>query len=45
MWSVTNNPDPLENALAEQMHRSLKEEFELERGFPTFEKAEQKVKI
>jgi transposase InsO family protein len=41
--SMTNNPDPLENALAERMHRTLKEEFNLERGFPTFEKAEQAV--
>lgn len=41
--SMTNNPDPLENALAERMHRTLKEEFNLEKGFPTFEQAEQAV--
>ena len=40
---MTNNPDPLENALAERMHRTLKEEFNLEKGFPTFEQAEQAV--
>ncbi len=36
-------PDPLENALAERMNRTLKEEFKLERGFPTFELAQQAV--
>jgi transposase InsO family protein len=41
--SMTNFPDPLENALAERMHRTLKEEFKLERGFPTFNLALQAV--
>jgi hypothetical protein len=40
---MTNNPDPLENALAERMHRTLKEEFNLELGFTSFEKAQQAV--
>jgi len=41
--SMTNFPDPLENALAERMHRTLKEEFKLERGFPNFDLALQTV--
>lgn len=41
--SMTNTPDPLENPLAERMHRTLKEEFRLERGFPTFEQAQEAV--
>ena len=41
--SMTNTPDPLENPLAERMHRTLKEEFGLERGFPTFELAKNAV--
>ncbi|MEQ9441511.1 MAG: integrase core domain-containing protein [Cyclobacteriaceae bacterium] len=41
--SMTNSPDPLENPLAERMHRTLKEEFGLERGFPTFELAQEAV--
>lgn len=40
---MTNSPDPLENPLAERMNRTLKEEFGLERGFPTFELAQQAV--
>jgi transposase InsO family protein len=41
--SMTNTPDPLENPLAERMHRTLKEEFKLERGFPSFEQAQKAV--
>ena len=41
--SMTNTPDPLENPLAERMNRTLKEEFNLERGFPTLELAQQAV--
>ena len=41
--SMTNTPDPLENPLAERMHRTLKEEFGLERGFPTFVLAQEVV--
>ena len=41
--SMTNTPDPLENPLAERMNRTLKEEFGLERGFPTLELAQQAV--
>lgn len=41
--SMTNTPDPLENPLAERMHRTLKEEFGLERGFPTFELAQEAI--
>lgn len=40
---MTNTPDPLENPLAERMHRTLKEEFKLECGFPTFELAQKVV--
>ena len=40
---MTNSPDPLENPLAERMNRTLKEEFGLEWGFPTFELAQQAV--
>lgn len=40
---MTNTPDLLENPLAERMHCTLKEEFRLERGFPTFEQAQQAV--
>lgn len=41
--SMTNTPDPLENPLAERMHRTLKDEFRLERGFPTFELAHEAI--
>lgn len=41
--SMTNTPDPLENPLAERMHRTLKEEFGLERGFSTFELAQEAI--
>ena len=41
--SMTNTPDPLENPLAERMNRTLKEEFNLERGFPTLELTQQAV--
>ena len=41
--SMTNSPDPLENPLAERMNPTLKEEFKLERGFPTFELAQRAV--
>ncbi|MEQ9438663.1 MAG: IS3 family transposase [Cyclobacteriaceae bacterium] len=41
--SMTNSPDPLENPLAERMHRTLKEEFGLERGFSTFELAQEAI--
>ena len=43
IFAMTNSPDPLENPLAERMHRTLKEEFGLERGFSTFELAQEAI--
>ena len=42
--SMTENGDPLENALAERMNGILKDEL-LEEGYPTFEAAQQAVAI
>jgi putative transposase len=39
--SMTENGDPLENAVAERMNGILKDSFELDRTFPSFEEAQQ----
>lgn len=39
--SMTENGDPYENALAERMNRTLKEEFSLDRTFFSYEQAKQ----
>ena len=39
--SMTENGDPLENAVAERMNGILKDSFELDRTFPSFEEARQ----
>jgi putative transposase len=39
--SMTENGDPLENALAERMNGILKDSFEMDRTFPSFEEAQQ----
>lgn len=38
--SMTQNGDPLENAVAERMNGILKDSFELDRTFPSFEEAQ-----
>jgi len=38
---MTENSDPYENALAERMNRTLKEEFSLDRTFFSYEQAKQ----
>lgn len=41
---MTQSHDPYENALAERMNRTLKDEFELGRGFINHKKALKKTK-
>jgi putative transposase len=42
--SMTENGDPLENAIAERMNGILKDSFEMDRTFSTFEEALQFIK-
>jgi transposase InsO family protein len=42
--SMTENGDPYENALAERMNRTIKEEFCLDNGVPSFEIAQQCIR-
>ena len=42
--SMTENGDPYENALAERMNRTLKEEFSLDRTFFSYDQAKQLAK-
>ena len=41
---MTENGDPYENALAERMNRTLKEEFSLDRTFSSYDQAKQLAK-
>lgn len=42
--SGTENGDPYENALAERMNRTIKEEMLQNRRFPSFEEAREAIK-